>query len=139
MKPTNMLHSVNYVIIQKISEKERSIRGLARLIEFLVPPLEFLVATLAGILTHLLCLGLFAFCLPKLFGGSSKGVRLQIKILSFCFLLFFFFINQFYQGDLSTDQITVDVSELLHSEEQLLRTDKEPCFLDRQAFLSMIK
>lgn len=33
-------------------------------------------------------------------------------------------------GNLSTDQIAVDVSGLLHSEQQILNTDREPCFLD---------
>lgn len=34
-------------------------------------------------------------------------------------------------GNLSTEQINVDVSNLLHTEEQILNTDRQPCFMDK--------
>lgn len=32
---------------------------------------------------------------------------------------------------MSTENISVDVSRLLYSEEQLLSTDRQPCFMDK--------
>ena len=130
MQPSSLIASVNYIVLHQINEKKRATKSFASLAELLVPSLEFLAATMAGILVYLICLGLFSLCLAKLPGGSRES-HLPIKILAFFFMLFWFFIDQLYNGNLSTESITVDVSDLLYSEEQLRRTDKEPCFLDR--------
>ena len=137
VEASSMIHSVGYIAAQPIYE-QRSTQGFSSLVDLLVPPLEFLVATSAGILAHLLCLYLFALALEKLFGKSRK-TYLQIKILSFFFLLFWFLIEQFYNGNLSTERITVDVSDLLHSEKQLLNTRKESCFFDKDGELNLFK
>lgn len=36
---------------------------------------------------------------------------------------------------MSTDQISVDTSDLLHTEEQILRSKREACFLDEVSSL----
>ena len=73
----------------------------------------------------------FDFCLLKLvtelkvFKKFSKEINLQVKILAFGFTLFWFFMDQFYNGNMSTENITVDVSDLLYSEQQLINTKRE--------------
>lgn len=150
---------MNYITVQGIKEEKRDNEGFTILLDLVVPPLEFLVVALGGLLIHLVCLGLFALGLRK-WRQRPTGKHLQIKILGFFFFLFWFFIDQFYNGkfdciqcnafreilveevlilssaiyfigNLSTENITVDVSDLLLSEEQILRTKREPCFLDK--------
>ena len=106
MEPSALLHAVGYITAQTIHEKKRSIQGFASLAELLIPPLEFLVAVSAGIMAHLVCLYLFTLCLQKLL-QKPKGSHLQVKVLAFFFLVFWFFIDQFYNGNLSTENITV--------------------------------
>ena len=53
-----------------------------------------------------------------------------MKILAFAYLLYCFFIDQFYNGILNTTSVTVDLSDLLYSDEQILATDKYPCFFE---------
>lgn len=97
VEPSKPLAAVNYVSVQSIKEEKRSSGGFSSLLDLVVPPLEFLTATLSGVLMHLVCLCLFSLVLRKLF-KRSKGTHLQIQILAFFFLLFWFFIDQFYNG-----------------------------------------
>lgn len=86
---------MNYVTIQSIKEEKRDNGGFTSLLDLVVPPLEFLAAALSGLLVHLVCLGLFSLGLRK---WLQTGAHLQIKILGFFFLLWWFFVNQFYNG-----------------------------------------
>ena len=95
----------------------------------MVPPLELLGAVLGGVLMYLFVLYLLSLCLKRL--KKPKGPNLQTKILAFFFMLFWWFCDQFYNSNLSTDQVTVDKSGLLYSRDQLLQTDRQPCFMDR--------
>lgn len=87
------------------------------------------MAVMGGVLLHLLALFLFSFCLKVLL-RKPKRSSLETKILAFFFLLFSFFSRQLYLSNLRTDKISVDVSGLLHNEEQILNTEMQPCFLD---------
>lgn len=136
VEPSSMMYSLSYITPHPIREKKRSIHGFSSLVDLVIPPLQILAAVLAGLLMHLTCVHLFSLGIKKLL-KKQKG--LPTKILAFFFLLFWFFFDQFYNGNLSTENITVDVSELLYSEEQLIRTEMEPCFFDRDGELEMFK
>ena len=56
-----------------------------------------------------------------------------VSVLVFSFVLFFFFIEQFFSGNLNALNVIVDVSDLPYSKEKVLNTDKEPCFLEGAA------
>ena len=114
--------------MQSISE-EKLTQGFSSLVNLVVPPLQFLMAALAGLLLYLLALYLFSLCLRRWL-NKLKGPSLQSKILGFFFLLFCFFIKELYNDNLNTENISVDVSDLLYSEEQLLNTHRQPCFMD---------
>ena len=97
VEPSSFLHSINYITIQSITDKKRSI-GFSSLLDLVVPPLELLLAALGGLLVHLLCLYLLSLCLRKWLKKPKGPPRLQTKILAFFFLLFCFFFDEFYNG-----------------------------------------
>ena len=130
VSPSSLLLSISYVGDQLINKKQRSVQTLESLIDLLIPSFEFLVASLIGVLVYLIIYFLFSICSKRL-SWKSKESNLQIKILAFFFSLYCFFIMELYNDNLNTESVTVDVSDLLHSEEQYLNTDREPCFLDK--------
>lgn len=123
-----------WFLVQSIVERSRSNQGFASLIDLVVPSFQLLIAAMSGVLIYLVCLYLLSVCTKKL----KRRPRLQMKILSFVFVLFSFLFQQFYINTLSTDTITVDVSGLLHSIELLLNTHRQPCFLDEVGFIQWL-
>ena len=59
--------------------------------------------------------------------------------MSFFFGLFLFYIEQFFSNNLSTENVIVPTEDLLYSKEQLLKTKKEFCFLEKSGELDYLK
>lgn len=118
------------------------------LANLLVPSFELLKTAVYGILGYRIFFFSFLFVLWKFFKKPKSN--LQIKILAFFYLLYWFFVGEFYNCSISTESITgrypnfskiispslklmlsfrpVDSSDLLYSESQILNTKKTPCF-----------
>ena len=128
--PSGTMFAFSYIAMHLIDKKQQqAAQNLMALLDFLVPSLEFVKVALSGIVAHFVLLYLFSFCLRKLF-KRPNGSNLQIKILAFAYMLYCFFIDQFYNGILNTTSVTVDLSDFLYSDEQILATDKSPCFFE---------
>ena len=96
---------------------QRMEQSLFSLFHFLIPSTAFLALMTSG------CLLMWLFSTML----SGYGKNTQIKILSFCYLLFLFFVQQLFGGNLNTDNVVVRTDDLLSSKEQVLRTNKELC------------
>ena len=132
--PSGVLHSFNYILNHLITEKNKATQSLMVLLELIIPSLEFLKAALCGFLVYFVLFYSFVFCLRRFF-KKPKGSNLQIKIFAFAYLIYWFFINQFYNDILNTSSVTVDLSDILHSEERILNSDRIPCFFEVINFL----
>ena len=134
MDPSGVLHSFHYILVHVINEKKQLVQSLMTLVNLLVPSIELLKITVCGILAYRIFFFSFLFCLWKFFKKKSNKTNLQIKILAFAYLLYWFFIDSIYNAIISTESITVDVSDLLYSNEQILNTKKTPCFFEGKKF-----
>lgn len=125
--------------------------NLSNLFDFLAPSLTFLILLAAGPLLY--CVSLFLLSGHKKSSSlRSSRIRrnLQFKILSLFHLLFLFFNRKLFEGrlaigepnkfnqrffcssgNLNTSNVCVQTDQLLFSKEQLLKTQKEFCFFDR--------
>ena len=110
-------------LISKLINK-RVEQSLLALFNFLMPSPAFLTLLAASCLVYWLSSALFSH-LPK-----PPRRRLQLKILAFFYLLFLFFIHEFFSDNLNTSNVIVKTSDLLDSIDQILRTQKELCFLE---------
>ena len=76
--------------------------NLINLLEFLVPSFNFVLLIFSGLMLYLASLAL-------ILSVKKRKNDLQTKILSFfCILVFFFFIEQFFNGNLNTANIVVN-------------------------------
>lgn len=100
--PSRPILSFNYILIHVITGGENKVaQSLMNLVSLLVPSLELLKITAGCILAYGILLYSFSFCLRKFF-KKSKGRNLQIQILAFTWLLCWFFLDQIYNGSIST-------------------------------------
>lgn len=112
---------VERLVSQKIE------KSLSKLFDFLVPSAAFLTLLSVGCLLYWLFSALFKHLKKPNSLRSSKECP-QIKILralSIFFLMFQFFNGQLFASNLNTSNVIVDVSGLLYSREQIIRTEKE--------------
>ena len=124
---SNTVTSFGYHLFQVIDKKlsSQNEQSLIGLFNFLMPSLSFLLLFFAGVLLYFACSLVFSYF------KKFKKQSLQFKILSFAYLLFLFFICQFFNGNLNTSKIIVDDSDLLYSKQQILETKKEFCFIEK--------
>ena len=116
------------LIEQKITKsKYTGLTGLVSFFSELIPSFSFLILIMVGLFAHFGLLAVFLLYFKKF-----NRNRL-VSVLVFSFVLFFFFIEQFFSGNLNAMNVIVDVSDLLYSKEKVLNTDKEPCFLEGAA------
>ena len=122
----------------KSVKDQKVVESLSSLFHFLVPSTQFLTLTLVGCLLY--------WALSSMFSRLKKSARLlpsrrklQRKIVSFFFLLFWFFIQQFFEGNLNTSNVVVQTDELLYSKEQILKTNKEFCFWEEGGEMDLLK
>ena len=111
-------------------------KSLSSLYHFLVPSTAFLALMTVGCLLYWLSSELF-LRLEK--SSRPSGKRLRLKTLSFFYLLFLFYIQQFFGANLNTMSVVVSTLELLYSNDQILRTQKEFCALEQGAELDFYK
>ena len=116
-----------------INKKDLVVQSLMALLNLLVPSVELLKIAVYGILEYHILFFSFLFCLWKFFKKSKKA-NLQIKIMAFAYMFYWFFISSFYNAIISTESITVDTNDLLHSEERILNTKRTPCFFEGKSF-----
>ena len=155
VNPSGVMLAFRYIPAHAINEKSRIVQSLVALIDLLVPSFELLKIAAAGILAYGILFYSFSFCLWKFFKKPMK-TNLQIQILAFAYLIFLFFIDEIYNACISTQSVTgkysdnlikwssliqrktfnplfsftVDISDLLHSDEQILGSKKTPCFFE---------
>ena len=103
-------------------------QSLSSLYHFLVPSTGLLALIAAGGLLYLLFAALFSLAKRPL---RPSRKRLQLKIVSFFYLIFLFFIQIFFESNLNTSNIVVRTDDLLYSLEQVLQTQREFCFLEK--------
>lgn len=135
---TNVIHSLNYILSHLINEKQQTTQSLRTVFELLVPSSDLLKIALIGVLLYFVLLYSFSFILKRFF-GEKKQPNHQIKYLLFAFVLFLFFVEQFYHGTINTESVTVDLSDILYSNERILNSDFEPCFLEERIEMSIFK
>ena len=138
ISPLQILDRVQRLAIQKVDQ------SLSSLFHFFMPSTSFLTLVVAGSLLFLVASVLFScFEKPSISLPSRlwlpTGRKLRLKIISFFYLLFMFFNGQFFEGNLNTENIMVRTDDLLHSIEQVLRTQKEPCFVEGGAEMDFYK
>ena len=137
---SDVLLSIAYHPFQLINKKNQSKKSLAKLISFLIPSFSFLLIFVLSLIFYLADLFLFSLASSRL--TSLKRLRTfkitqqklkgsRLKILTFSFMVFVFFIKNFFGNNLNTTIVILDFSDLLYSIEKLLETDKEFCFLER--------
>ena len=114
--------------------------NFSNLFDFLAPSFTFLILLIAGPLLY--CVSLFLLSGHKR-SPSLKSSRtrrnLQLKILSLCLALFFFFNRKLFEGNLNTSNVVAQTDDLLYSKEQVLKTQKEFCFIDRNPEMNLLK
>ena len=118
-----------YQIIER-PDNQKTDQNLWTLFHFLVPSASFLALVAAGCLLYWLSSALLSR-IKKTSPLQSFRKKTQLKILAFFYVLFLFFIWQFFSGNLNTDNVVVSTDDLLYSEEQILRTQKEFCFFEK--------
>ena len=116
------------LIEKKAIEKatnQSAVESLWSLFHFLVPSARFLTLALVGCLLY----WLFSWLFTR-FQKSARR-KLPMKIASFFFVVFLFFLEELFYSTLSTESVLVKTDDLLSSKEQLLGTKKEFCFWER--------
>ena len=114
-------------------------KSLINFLVFLIPSIEFSAILLAGTFVNFLFLFLFssfkASRIVEEISASRKPAfrnrNFKIKTLSFFYLLFLFFIRNFFNNNINTSNVIVDTSDLLYSKGKILETNKELCFLEK--------
>ena len=110
-------------------------KNFAGLVDFLMPPPGLIALLAAGGLLYWLSLALFLH-LKK---PSLPSRRRWIIIVSFFYVLFLFFVGQFFSGNLNTENIVVQTDDLIYSKEQILQTQKTFCFFEKSNEIDFFK
>lgn len=120
--PKNVIDVLSFQFIQPRRpvdpDKDQS---LMNLLHFLLPSTELALIVLAGLL---LCSAIWL---------AIKHLRrwhMQVSILILLYLWFTWMIDVLYNSSLNTASLSVDISDILYSKQQILRTQKESCFLE---------
>ena len=107
-------------LIERLTSQKAE-RSLSVLYHFLVPSTAYLALMVTGLLLFRLASALFRNWKPR--QPSRRKVRL--RLLSFLYLFFVFFMSHFFGGNLNTQNVVVRTDGLLYSKEQILKTNKE--------------
>ena len=107
------------------------------LFKVLAPSISFFVSFLGANAFYLLSLGFLTLVAKKGFNlenqfkiGSKLIAKFKaFKVLLFSYALMTFFVVQLLSNNLSTEQVIVDVSDLMHSEETIRSTKRKACFI----------
>ena len=123
--PNSAVAMVPLQLIERLANQQME-KSLSSFFHFLVPSTAFLALLATSCLLKWLLPALI--CLAKKSRPSRKKLQLKIlKILWLFYFLFSFFIQQFFCGNLNTENVVVRTDDLLYSKEQVLRTNKELC------------
>ena len=127
----------------QLIERENKNSGHSSTFDFLAPSLGFLIIVVVGLLLYRMSLAVFSM---RPFSRCEKSARssgsqtdLRTKILTLFNLLFLFFNRKLFEGDLNTANVVVRTDDLLYSQEQVLSTRKEFCFVDANSRLNFLK
>lgn len=128
-----------YQLIDK--EANQVAPSLSSLFHYLVPSAEFLTMALVGCLICWIVSWLFSRFKRQTRSLPTRRTKRNLpkKIVAFGFLMFLFYLKQFFEMSLNTSILLVDIENLLYSREQILRTDKEFCFLEKGAEENFLK
>lgn len=88
-----------------LNKKAPVVQSVTALVNLLVPSFAFLRIAIAGILVYGILFYTFSFCLRKFF-KKSKKTNLQLKILAFAYLLYWWFIDEIYNATISTESVS---------------------------------
>lgn len=108
------------------------VKSLRNLFNFLVPSVQFLTFALIGCLLFWIVSWLFSRFKRQERSMPARR-NLPKKIVSFFFVVFLFYVLQFYANTLNTESIVVNTEDLLFSKDQILKTNKEFCFWENSA------
>ena len=125
--------SKSFYQLQLINEKlkNENEKNLISLINFLIPSIEFISLLLACMLIYFVTKSFFSSATKLTNQKANKKQNFKIKTLSFFYLLFLFFIQNFFTNNINTGNVIVDTSDLLYSKNKLLDTKKEICFPEK--------
>jgi hypothetical protein len=129
--------SYSFRIGQAIEEKRKKTNysvDLKKLFDFFAPSLSFFISFLFSNLLLLTFAFLFWLFLKKyIYKGNLSPMlcreQIAFKILSFFYIVFLFLIELLILCNNNTQQIVVDVTDLIYSRETLMATKREACFL----------
>lgn len=126
-------------MIERIAS-ETTAKSLLELFNFLMPEIGLLLLITAGGLLYLAAFVLFSwFEKKKKPKQQSQSHGLQLKIISFFLILFGFFIHLNFESNLNTENVLVEIDDLLYSTQQILKTKKEFCFFENSSELDFLK
>ena len=127
ISPSHLVKQFRQVADQQVID-QNLVESLLSLFHFLIPSASFLTFALVGCLVYWTVSWLFS----KIQKSSLPSRRnLQMKIVSFFFMLFIFYIEQFTSNSLSTENLIVRTDSLLYSRQQILETKREFCFWEK--------
>ena len=135
---SNVVSSVSYFPLQIIETKmnERNFKNLTSFLSFFVPSFSYALLVSTGILIHyLIFLKFFSYIKRLPHSTAAKKQNLQIKIITFSFLIFAFLTGMFFSNSLNALKIIVDTRDLLSCKEKVLQTKKEVCFFEKSSEL----
>ena len=124
------------------------ISSFQELFNVLAPSLGFLISFLAAQLLYFLSVSLIALVARKYFLFENRGkVKTKplanswfrsskaYKLLHLSYVLMTFLVMTLISSNLSTDQVIVDVSDLMYSEETIRNTKRTACYLGENSRL----
>lgn len=114
-------------------------KGLWNLYQFLMPSTSFVALFLAGCLLYLVATYLLSPSSFSLFKKPTRSSRLKLKLVFVFFLFFLLLMHQFFESNLNTENVIVETNEILYSEEKILRTKKEFCFMEKGEEMDYLK
>lgn len=134
---SDALSNLEYRLMQLIDKKSRNQfdSSWTKQMSFLAPPSDLICLIMIGLLLYFvfrfLLSSTFKLTMSKLniFGPEKSELppKRQFPIIVLSFTMLLFLIKTFYSNNLNTDNVIVDASDLLFSDEQIAQTDKELC------------
>lgn len=116
-------------------EADQTTANLSGSFHFWMPSNDLLLLMVAGHSLYLVASFLLRWSIKR----SGTPSRSNLKILSFVYLLFAFFTEEFFGNCLNTEQVTVNTDDLLFSKNQILNTNKEFCFFEKGVEFDFMK
>lgn len=126
-----------FQLIKKKATDQQVKPSLSALLHFLAPSgwTGFLALLVVG---HLVYWGSLAMTFYFKNPGTTRW-RSQLKTVSFCCFVLVCFMQEFFCGNLSTENVVVNTDQLLYSKEQVLNTKKEFCFPEKSSEIDLLK